>query len=325
MADLFMDLVNWLNSNAGFVMATLTCVYVIATIWISVESRRTNRLNLKAIDQSAVFERARNRPYVTFAIDTEVETFSEHDFAPTYYISVKNIGATSAYSLSISTTPELKARLSAMDDDKYFVPTLTSKAISVLHPGREEKEFLAPTRFMFEDHKDSELLFHVAMTYSDLMGEIYEEDFEINLASNKDRFHQANLEDKIKFQIANSIEKACDALESLVTVLDSPDRSNLFFPIDTSKTSSQQIELLRRLVESTPDESSLFLARRYVGGEHITRLSDTSHTEIEGLCSDVETLCRAGLLNGYYSNGSLQFTVSSTAKYFLASKDLSVL
>jgi len=321
MAELFMSLVDWLNSNAGFVMAVLTCVYVIATIWISVESRRTNRLNLKAIDQSATFERARNRPYVIFSIDTEVQTFSENDFVPTYYISVKNIGVTSAYNITISTIPELKARLNGMKDDKVLVPTLTSKPMSVLHPSREEREFLAPTRFMFEDYKDNELLFHVAITYSDLTGKIYKEKFEINLASNKDRFHQANLEDKFKYQLMSSIEKGCDALEKLVKILGSPDRSNLFFPIDTSKISSQQIELLRRLVESNPDEAELFIARQFVGGEHILRLTDVSHTEIEGLCSDVETLCRAGLLNGYYSDGSLQFTVSSSAKSFLANKD----
>jgi len=316
-----MSVIEWLNSNAGFVMTILTCVYVMATIWITVESRRTNRLQLKAIEQSASFERARNRPYVIFAIETEMQTYSEHSFELLYFTSVKNIGATSAFNLSISTTPELNVRqgLNSNGNDSYRIPTILSNSLSVLHPGREEREFVAPTHFLFEDNQGSELLFQVTMSYSDMMGEMYSESFEINLASEKDRLHQENFEDKLKHRLITSVEDSAKALNKLVDILDSPDRSNLVFPIDSSEISSRQIELLRRIVESSSDEGAMFLARQFVGGENILCLNQNVQTKIKGLCSDVEILCRAGLLNGYYKNGALQFTVSSTARPLLNS------
>lgn len=75
----FSELVAWDNENDGFMMGLLTALYLIATLWIVFESRRTNRLQAAAIKQAADLETDRNRPYAVFNIDSRIATHSDHD------------------------------------------------------------------------------------------------------------------------------------------------------------------------------------------------------------------------------------------------------
>lgn len=52
----FAELVACANENDGFMMGLLTALYLIATLWIVFESRRTNRLQAAAIKQAADLE-----------------------------------------------------------------------------------------------------------------------------------------------------------------------------------------------------------------------------------------------------------------------------
>jgi hypothetical protein len=53
------ELINWTNQNQGLVMAGLTFVYVVATLWLVWLGRRQLQL-------STELERSRTRPFVLF-------------------------------------------------------------------------------------------------------------------------------------------------------------------------------------------------------------------------------------------------------------------
>ena len=57
------SVVNWSNRNNGFLMAVLTAVYVLATILILRQSRKTNRLQQEALTQARSLERSRTRVF----------------------------------------------------------------------------------------------------------------------------------------------------------------------------------------------------------------------------------------------------------------------
>ncbi|MBN1806017.1 MAG: hypothetical protein JW837_12270 [Sedimentisphaerales bacterium] len=319
-----MNSVEWLNENAGFIMAILTCVYVIATILILCESRRNNLLQSDAIKQSMAFERARNRPYVVFEIQSELRTHSEHDSDVYYSASAKNMGLSSAHNISIKTSPELNARLGwgANKKKTYRIPSILRKPISVLLPGEEIKEIVGPAMFLFEDKSDDELSFEVSMTYSDIAQEIYQEKFTINLAWQKEHVYYEDREGKNKYRLLRDVKNAVHALEKLGRILDSPDRSNLFTPMDPSTIDSTQIDLLRRLIDvcdNTPD-SVTFIVIDYVTGPEIHKMGSKKTEKIEGSVENVQYLCRVGALSGYYKDGILYFSVSPTAKVILQSR-----
>ena len=315
--------IEWLNDNAGFVMAILTGVYVVATIWILIESHRTNRLQITAIEQTAAFEHARNRPYIVFAIHSELRTHSEHDSEIYFYASAKNLGVTSAHNISIKTVPEPSTRQGWGENNKtiYRTPAMLLKPISVLPPGSELREVVGPTKFVFEDNSDDKLLFEVIVAYSDVIGETYEEKFTIDLASQKERTEQEDIEGKNRHRLLRDVEEGVRALTELVRVLDSPDRSNLFAPTDASTLGSSQIDLLRRLMDACDKEltDATFRVIPLFTGPEICKLSSDKSDKIEGSLANVEYLCRVGALSGYYKKGMLQFTVSPTARIILKS------
>ena len=318
-----MNGIEWLNDNAGFVMAVLTGVYVVATIWILVESHRTNRLQITAIEQTAAFEHARNRPYIVFAIHSELRTHSEHHSEIYFYASAKNLGVTSAHNISIKTVPELSTRQGwGQNNTKiYRTPAMLQKPTSVLSPGSEIREVVGPTRFVFEDNSDDKLLFEVVVAYSDVIGENYQEKFTIDLASQKERTEQEDIDGKNRHRLLRDVEEGVRALRDLVSVLDSPDRSNLFAPADSSTLSLPQIDLLRRLMDAYDKEptDATFMVMHLVTGSEICKLSGDKSENVEGYTADVEYLCRVGALSGYYKQGMLQFTVSPTARVILDS------
>ena len=318
-----MNLVEWLNENAGSVMAILTGVYVIATILILLESRRTNCLQSDAIKQSIAFERARNRPYVVFAIQSELRTHSEHDSDAYYFASAKNMGVSSAHNVSIKTSPELNARLGWGENNKkiYRTPAMLRKPVSVILPGAEIREIVGPAGFLFEDNSDDELSFEVTVTYSDIAEEIYQQNFTINLAWQREHAYYEDLEGKNRYRLLQDVKKGVHALERLGRVLDSPDRSNLFTPMDPSTLDSTQIDLLRRLMNACDNEPAdvTFMVPNLVTGPEIHKRGSERTEKIEGSLANVEYLCRVGALSGCYKDGMLHFTVSPTAKVILQS------
>ena len=124
----------WANENTGFMMGVLTTLYVIATIWIVLESRRTNKYQARAICQTADLELARNRPYLVFSIDAKLKTRSDYDAIWYFVASVSNTYKKSAHNARIRTNPDFSAPVGYGEDNEfqYRTPTMLTDSISIM-------------------------------------------------------------------------------------------------------------------------------------------------------------------------------------------------
>lgn len=89
-----LDIINWLNSNQGFVMIVLTIVYVLATIIIVIYTR-------KSIQQSELTREEESRPYIFANLHKDPRDLW-------FSLRIKNYGKTGAKIKSISITPTVK-------------------------------------------------------------------------------------------------------------------------------------------------------------------------------------------------------------------------
>ncbi len=178
-----MTAVEWMNQNVGFVMTMLTGVYVLSTARILLALRKTNRLQIAAIEQNTAFERSRSRPHVVFAIQSELRDHAGHGSTSCDVAIVKNLGATSAHNISITVTPELSSLLDTKEnsEEAFRTPAMLKRPISILIPGSEIKEVIAPRRFPNESNSNDELSCQVEVAYLDVTGMSYKESFVIVL------------------------------------------------------------------------------------------------------------------------------------------------
>ncbi len=87
-------MINWLNSNQGFVMSILTLVYVLATIVIVIYNR-------KSIHELQKTREEESRPYIFAHLHRDPRDMC-------FYLRVKNYGKTGGIIDKISITPHLK-------------------------------------------------------------------------------------------------------------------------------------------------------------------------------------------------------------------------
>lgn len=316
-----MIFVEWFNNNAGFTMALLTAAYVGATMWIVLESRRTNRLQKIVLEQTAALERSRKRPYVMFSIDFERVQHRRHDSTVYVYARIRNIGVTSAHNVVVKTSPELKGRLGV--DAEMRRPAVLNSTITFMPPNHEVKDLVAVSQFLFEDHKDDELRFDVAIAYSDANGEHYEEKYLIDVAAQKETMTVANADADAWLQVVEQVERASRSLNDIARVIDSPDRSFLMGPGLTDRViSSEQKELLAALrVVAGATKSMLFFASQHIGDPKAriramrgSKEVGSEPKELSAYIEDIEYLCRVGALHGHYSRGLLTFSLTPLAE-----------
>ncbi len=145
-------MIEWLNQNQGFIMAILTFVYVIATIFLAYIAWKTSKISgeakeisedAKLISSRAVeisrkqlkkvteLEENRVRPYVLFNI------FSDENSRT--YSHIKNYGLTAAFNVRVSIVPELKIYGTEELD------ILSSNLITMLPPDFELKNVVDAT------------------------------------------------------------------------------------------------------------------------------------------------------------------------------------
>jgi hypothetical protein len=230
------------------------------------------------------------------------------------YAVVRNLGATSAHDVLIETTPVLQGRLGI--DPKTRVPAIVGVPISLLAPHAELRDVLAPSEFLFKDNTDEQLVFAITLTYSDINGTRYGERYSINLAAQKGKLEYEDTQGKLGFRFLEEAQKAVKALDGIARSVGSPDRSLFFTPVVPSQLSSAQKTLLRELVErEASTKQGLFFLQKTVVGTSIRGIGSEGD-EIDAVEADVEYLCRAGVLHGHYSGGTLFFTVTSTGREF---------
>lgn len=89
-----MHVIEWLNTNQGFIMSLLTLVYVIATIVIVYYNR-------KSINELKLTRESENRPYLFAYLHKDPRDMC-------FYFRIKNYGKTGALIENILITPKLK-------------------------------------------------------------------------------------------------------------------------------------------------------------------------------------------------------------------------
>ncbi|MGE0622118.1 MAG: hypothetical protein AB7I04_00850 [Pseudomonadales bacterium] len=306
-----MDIVQWLNSNNGFMMAVLTAVYVVATLFIVYESRRTNRLQADSITQAEKLELARSRPYVVLSLDFEREASNQYDTAIDLYANVRNFGSTSAHNVLVTTEPILKARLGI--DSEHRTPVVIGRTISFMPPGYSIKDLVGYSRFLYEDYEDAKLAFVVTIKYFDVNGVQYEDQYTIDLAAQKERLERSDTEGQARYRVLDMLEKSVRALEEIGRTISAPDRSFFLQGRVEARLGPTQESLLRDLVLTSILTSRVdYFVNPVITGVRIEVIGS------EGLSRkvspmDVEYLCRVGALHGYYRNGALWCQLSPLA------------
>ncbi len=292
-------------------MAVLTAVYVIATLWIVHESRRNNRL-------MSLFEKDRMRPHVIFWVEPEMRTLGEQFSMIEFVGKVRNEGASTAHDIKITTTPKIIARQSIDrdDDEKLYTPTFLEKPTSILVPKQVLVENIGPTKFLLEDNDDDSLKFNVLIEYKDAAGTIYSSTYKIDLSRNKSQTFPEDKQAKAYFTLVENIGSVARSLEEINRTLNQPDRSNIFAKEKGLELNQRQIELLRQIVDSEKNlenDGETWHLSEIIGQNSIGRESSNGPIKLDAETRDIQTLCQAGHLRGYYSDDVLWFYVSPSA------------
>ncbi len=303
------EIIEWSNRNTGFLMALLTAVYVIATIWIVYESRRSNRL-------AALFEKDKNRPHVIFWIESEMQTHGQNFSMIEFVGKVRNEGASTAHDIKITSSPKLSAR---QDVDKkiYYTPSFIENTTSILVPKQMLVEAIGPTKYLLEDNEDKNLKFDVLIEFCDMHGEKYSTNYKIDLSRNKSRMFTEDEQAKAYFNLVESVSNAASSLHEINETLNQPDRSNTFNVKIGLELNDRQAELLFRIVKaevSAEKKGDIWHLSECIGKTSIRRMSAGNEHELDVEAQDVQTLCQAGFLRGYYRNNILWFHVSPFAE-----------
>jgi hypothetical protein len=303
------NLIGWSNVNTGFLMALLTAVYVLATILIVYESRTNNRLMV-------MFEKDRVRPHVVFWVESEMQTHGKYFTAIDYIGKIRNEGKSTAHDIRVTTIPKLRARqgIDKEDENAYYTPAFLEETTSILVPNQTIVENIGPTKFLLEDNDDESLKFKIHINFSDVGGEKYSTEYDIDLSRNRNQMYREDSYAQAYFNLVEKVTDAAQSLESINRSLNQPDRSNMYIREDL-ELNDRQVELMRKIAEAERQlekEGAIWILREVVGKTCISRTVDNFEIEVE--THDIQTLCRSGHLRGQYSNGSLSFYVAPLAK-----------
>lgn len=184
------DLIIWCNSNAGFLMAVLTAVYVLATVAIVLISMRANRISQANIEALSKLEEERIRPFVEVEMENDIQFIT---------FKVANNGQTAAYDISFEIDRPLKLLLKGKDAEnigliEHGIGTLCAKS---------SKTALIGTFSRFREeypHMD----FTGKVFYNSFKGKSYETPINVNLQHlrNSVSVHKKTIHD-----VAKELEK----------------------------------------------------------------------------------------------------------------------
>jgi len=309
--DKITKVIEWSNSNTGFLMALLTAVYVIATLLILYENRRNNRLMIS-------FEKDRKRPHVVFWVESEMKTHDQCVNSIDFVGKIKNEGESTAHNIKVTTEPKLIARQGVGSDGKeiYRTPTFLEEKTSILVPNQTVSEYIGPTKFLLNDNGDKALDFIVYIEFSDLGGLLYSTEYNIDLSRNKDRFYNEGRKSQAYFNLVEQVSSAAKSLERINATLNQPDRSNVYIREKLELNNKQEalIESIVKIEKNTNTNGNSWFLQEVIGKTSIRRSIDESELEVE--TQDIQTLCRAGYLRGYYSNDILWFYTAPSIKNY---------
>lgn len=124
-----MDLIKWFNDNQGFVISTLTLVYVIATMIIM-------RYNQRTIKEMQITREEESRPYVFIYLDKDPRD-------EWFYLRIRNYGKMGARIEEVNICPTLKLQnngdISEILKEVILAPNQTIELIIESHKKETSK------------------------------------------------------------------------------------------------------------------------------------------------------------------------------------------
>lgn len=307
------EIVSWSNANSGAVMSVLTAVYVLATLLILLQSRRSADLQAKALKQAAELEVDRLRPRILATLEFVPGALSRHDSMAFVHVTITNIGPTAAVDVLVRFDPEL---VGEPFDGKERRPAIINCPLSLVAPHQRVRDLIdGGIDFMkrFENVR-----FAVNASYKDVAGKSYSEQYEIDLEPLGDIWTIQDPSQELIWNLSRTAESAEKALSTIAEALSAPDRSNLMMPFhrDVALNSTQR-ELLGTLqaVQQSIENSvgAGFAAYHVVDRPKAVVRSLESDHELEAASVDLEYLIRAGYLHGRYEGRALRFWVCGEA------------
>ena len=164
----------WLDQRQGSTMVLLTTVYVVATIWVCLLMRRSNRLSSEALQRSVDYQKEMTRPYVVFDFKFQNKIVNGE---------ISNIGKRLAYDVRMASSPPLKRFLDQTPEGVACI--FTENQILYLPPGKTISDsFGASPQFLEEI---GETVFRVEISYRDSEGKEYSEETLLNPAFYRER------------------------------------------------------------------------------------------------------------------------------------------
>jgi len=200
-----MDVIEWLNSNQGAVMALLTALYVVATASMMRSMSRSNRLAQLSLSQSMLLDRQRTRPYVVFDLD-----FGNECSGCVHAVLV-NKGLTAAYNVKVSITPAIEV---VWGSDSPRPSGLIELPMASMAPGHREVDFLDTIPGFHQRQPDAS--FRGELVYEDASGTRYREpiSFDFNYRKHVGAARSGNMHDDLQ-QIQKQLSELTLAVRQL--------------------------------------------------------------------------------------------------------------
>ena len=188
--------INWANSNQGFIMAILTLVYVGATLWLVWLAHRQ-------ADVATKLERSRTRPIVIF------DLVVDHHFV---FATVHNVGQTPAHDVRIVVNPNVQCLLggkgSIPAQERALDIAFVARGIAMLAPQRSIKALMGFWSRVKSAHP--ELRFEGTISYRGSDDTSYSESFVADLSAH----------DGLLYRETKDVEDVVKQLEAVARTLD---------------------------------------------------------------------------------------------------------
>ena len=166
----------WITTNSNMLLVVLTAIYVFATIAILMATTKSNKLTQKSIEQTAILERERLRPYLS--IELKITKKGGRDSLSYGYIILRNTGATQARHVSIEMNPVIFSTPIIDGKKEKKIPYFIENQIENIAPNVELSDSIGFLPGIFDNFDVP--IFRGTITYQDANSRKYVESFTIN-------------------------------------------------------------------------------------------------------------------------------------------------
>lgn len=156
-----MEIIKFLDQHNGFIMAILTFVYVVFTIFIFIA-------NSRSVKEMKLSREEENRPYIISYFYLKPKGTAE--------LIIENIGKSIARNVSIKIFPEFKFPKNCPLSDSYIL----NKPIPSMPPNYKIKAFVGMT-WDFKQKDGSFPIYNIEINYNNTSGKLYRDYYIIDL------------------------------------------------------------------------------------------------------------------------------------------------